>query len=163
MNNESGMMEKIVSLCKRRGFVFQGSEIYGGLAGFWDYGPLGVELRHNIKQCFWDRFVGGRDEIYPVSTSIVMNPRVWETSGHVGTFSDPLDSGEKFNTMFKTSIGAGEEAGVSYLRPETAQGMFVNFKNIIDSFHPKLPFGLAQIGKAFRNEISPRDFLFRSR
>ena len=156
-------MEKIVSLCKRRGFVFQGSEIYGGLAGFWDYGPLGVELRHNIKQCFWDRFVGGRDEIYPVSTSIVMNPRVWETSGHVGTFSDPLDSGEKFNTMFKTSIGAGEEAGVSYLRPETAQGMFVNFKNIIDSFHPKLPFGLVQIGKAFRNEISPRDFLFRSR
>ena len=161
--NDLNLMEKIVSLCKRRGFVFPGSEIYGGFAGFWDYGPLGVELRHNIKQRFWDKFVSGRDEIYPISTSIVMSPKVWETSGHVSTFSDPLDSGEKFNTMFKTSIGAGAEASVSYLRPETAQGMFVNFKNIIDSFHPKLPFGLAQIGKAFRNEISPRDFLFRSR
>src|SRR3989339_1776703 len=161
--NDLNLMEKIVSLCKRRGFVFPGSEIYGGFAGFWDYGPLGVELRHNIKQRFWDKFVSGRDEIYPISTSIVMSPKVWETSGHVSTFSDPLDSGEKFNTMFKTSIGAGAEASVSYLRPETAQGMFVNFKNIIDSFHPKLPFGLAQIGKAFRNEITPKDFTFRSR
>ena len=157
------LMEKIVSLCKRRGFVYPSSEIYGGFAGFWDYGPLGVELRHNIKQSWWNKFVSGRDEIYPVSTSIVMNPKIWEASGHTSTFSDPLDSGEKFNTMFKTSVGAGEEALVSYLRPETAQGMFANFKSIIDSFHPKLPFGLAQIGKAFRNEISPRDFLFRSR
>ena len=157
------LMEKIVSFCKKRGFIYPSSEIYGGIAGFWDYGPLGVELRHNIKQHFWNKFVSARENIYPVSTSIIMNPKVWAASGHVSTFSDPLDSGEKFNTMFKTSIGASEEASVSYLRPETAQGMFVNFKNIIDSFHPKLPFGIAQIGKAFRNEISPRDFIFRSR
>jgi len=148
------LMEKIVSLCKRRGFIYPNSEIYGGLAGFWDYGPLGVELRHNIKQHFWDKFVSGRDDIYPVSTSIIMNPKVWEASGHVSGFG---------NEIFKTSVGSGEEAATSYLRPETAQGMFANFKNIIDSFHPRLPFGLAQIGKAFRNEISPRDFLFRSR
>lgn len=157
------LMEKIVSLCKRRGFVFQGSEIYGGFSGFWDYGPLGVELRHNIKQHFWDKFVSGKDEIYPVSTSIIMSPKVWEASGHVSTFSDSFDSGEKFNTMFKISVGARKEADISYLRPETAQGMFANFKNVTDSFHPKLPFGLAQIGKAFRNEIAPRDFLFRTR
>ncbi|MGB3922259.1 MAG: glycine--tRNA ligase [Minisyncoccia bacterium] len=157
------LMDKIVALCKKRGFIYPSSEIYGGFSGFWDYGPLGVELRHNIKQRFWDKFVSGREEIYPVSTSIIMSPKVWEASGHVGTFADPMEDGEKFNTMFKTSIGAGEEATVSYLRPETAQGMFTNFKNIIDSFHPKLPFGIAQIGKAFRNEISPRDFLFRSR
>src|SRR3989338_6800649 len=157
------LMEKIASLCKRRGFIYPNSEIYGGLAGFWDYGPLGVELRHNVKQHFWDKFVSGKEEIYPVSTSIIMNPKVWEASGHVSTFSDSLDSGEKFNTMFKTSVGASEEALVSFLRPETAQGMFVNFKNVIDSFHPKLPFGIFQIGKAFRNEISPRDFIFRSR
>ena len=156
-------MEKIVSLCKRRGFIYPSSEIYGGFSGFWDYGPLGVELRYNIKQHFWNKFVSGKSEIYPISTSIIMSPKVWGASGHVSTFSDPLDSGEKFNTMFKTSVGAGEEATLSYLRPETAQGMFVNFKNIIDSFHPELPFGMAQIGKAFRNEISPRDFLFRSR
>ncbi|MDP3763453.1 MAG: glycine--tRNA ligase [bacterium] len=163
MNKELGTMEKIVSLCKRRGFIYPSSEIYGGFSGFWDYGPLGVELRYNLKQHFWNKFVNGKEEIYPVSTSIIMSPKVWEASGHVGTFSDPLDNGEKFNTMFKISVGAGEEADVSYLRPETAQGMFANFKNIIDSFHPKLPFGLAQIGKAFRNEISPRDFLFRAR
>lgn len=156
-------MEKIVSLCKRRGFIYPSSEIYGGFAGFWDYGPLGVELRHNIKQHFWNKFVIERDEIYPVSTSIVMNPKVWEASGHVSGFSDPAADGKQFNVMFKTQVGAGEEATVSYFRPETAQGMFVNFKNIIDSFHPKLPFGLAQIGKVFRNEISPRDFIFRSR
>lgn len=163
MNNESGIMEKIVSLCKRRGFIYPSSEIYGGLAGFWDYGPYGVELRHNIKQHFWDKFVSDKEEIYPVSTSIVMSPKVWEASGHVSGFSDPQEDGQQFNVMFKTSVGAGEEAQNSYLRPETAQGMFVNFKNIIDSFHPRLPFGMAQIGKAFRNEISPRDFIFRSR
>jgi glycyl-tRNA synthetase len=163
MQNKTDLMEKVVSLCKRRGFIYPSSEIYGGFSGFWDYGPLGVELRHNIKQHFWNKFVSGRDDMYPVSTSIVMSPKVWEASGHVKTFSDPLDNGEKFNTMFQTSVGASDEAVTSYLRPETAQGMFVNFKNIVDSFHPKLPFGLAQIGKAFRNEISPRDFLFRAR
>ncbi|MBX4189231.1 glycine--tRNA ligase [Candidatus Parcubacteria bacterium] len=156
-------MEKVIALCKRRGFIFQGSEIYGGLAGFWDYGPLGVELRHRIKQSFWETFVSGRDDMYPVSTSIVMNPRIWQASGHVDTFKDPTEDGKQFNVMFSTSVGAGEEAATSYLRPETAQGMFVNFKNIQDTFHPKLPFGMAQIGKAFRNEISPRDFIFRSR
>lgn len=163
MIKDLGIMEKIVSLCKRRGFIYPSSEIYGGFAGFWDYGPLGVELRHNIKQRFWDKFVSGRDEIYPVSTSIVMSPKVWAASGHVAGFADPSPGGKQFNVMFKTSVGHGEEVLGSYLRPETAQGMFVNFKNIIDSFHPKLPFGVAQIGKAFRNEISPRDFLFRSR
>ena len=147
-------MEKIVSLCKRRGFVYPGSEIYGGLAGFWDYGPLGVELRHNIKQHFWDKFISEREEVYPLSTSIISNPRVLEASGHVSNFG---------NELLQTKIGTGEEAAVSQLRPETAQGMFVNFKNIVDSFHPTLPFGIAQIGKAFRNEISPRDFLFRQR
>ena len=154
MNQESGIMEKIVSLCKRRGFVYPGSEIYGGLAGFWDYGPLGVELRHNIKQHFWDKFISEREEVYPLSTSIISNPRVLEASGHVSNFG---------NELLQTKIGTGEEAAVSQLRPETAQGMFVNFKNIVDSFHPTLPFGIAQIGKAFRNEISPRDFLFRQR
>lgn len=163
MNQESGLMGKIVALCKKRGFIYPSSEIYGGFSGFWDYGPLGVELRHNIKQRFWDKFISGREEIYPVSTSIIMSPKVWEASGHVSTFADSMEGGEKFNTMFKTSVGAGDEVTTSYLRPETAQGMFANFKNIIDSFHPKLPFGIAQIGKAFRNEISPRDFLFRSR
>lgn len=160
---EGNLMEKIVSLCKRRGFIYPSSEIYGGLAGFWDYGPLGVELRHKIKQHFWDKFVSGRDDIYPLSTSIIMSPKVWEASGHVSTFSDPMQDGQQFNVMFKTSVGAGEEATTSYLRPETAQGMFANFKNVVDSFHPKLPFGLAQIGKSFRNEISPRDFIFRQR
>jgi glycyl-tRNA synthetase len=148
------VMEKVISLCKRRGFVYPSSEIYGGIAGFWDYGPLGVELRHNIKQHWWNTFVLGHEEIYPVSTSIVSNPKVLEASGHVGNFG---------NELFAVTVGTGEEAITSHLRPETAQGMFVNFKNIIDSFHPKLPFGLAQIGKAFRNEISPRDFLFRQR
>ncbi len=147
-------MEKIVSLCKRRGFIFPSSEIYGGIAGFWDYGPLGVELRHNIKQRFWNKFVSGREDVYPVSTSIISNPRVLEASGHVGNFG---------NELFAVSVGTGEEATTSHLRPETAQGMFVNFKNILDSFHPTLPFGIAQIGKSFRNEISPRDFIFRQR
>ncbi len=154
MTQDLSQMEKIVALCKRRGFVFPSSEIYGGLAGFWDYGPYGVELRHKIKQRFWDKFVADREEIYPISSSIISNPMVLEASGHVGTFS---------NELFSVNIGTGEEAIVSHLRPETAQGMFVNFKNILDSFHPKLPFGIAQIGKSFRNEISPRDFIFRQR
>ncbi|MBX4200169.1 glycine--tRNA ligase [Candidatus Parcubacteria bacterium] len=160
---ESDLMEKIISLAKRRGFIYQGSEIYGGLAGTWDYGPLGVELRNNVKDIWWKMFVKSREDMYGVGTSIIMNKQVWEASGHVAGFADPTETGEKFNVMFKTTVGAGEEATISYLRPETAQGIFVNFKNILDSFHPKLPFGIAQIGKAFRNEISPRDFIFRSR
>lgn len=156
-------MEKVVALCKRRGFIYPSSEIYGGIAGFWDYGPLGNELLNNIKQLWWDKFISDREDMYGIRSSIVMSPKVWEASGHAANFDDPTDDGQRFNVMFKTSVGAGEEATTSYLRPETAQGMFVNFKNIIDSFHPKLPFGIAQIGKAFRNEISPRDFLFRSR
>ncbi|MDB5194211.1 MAG: glycyl tRNA synthetase [Parcubacteria group bacterium] len=160
---EKDKMEKIISLAKRRGFIYQGSEIYGGLAGTWDYGPLGVELKNNIKNLWWKMFVKSRDDMYGLDAAIIMNPKVWESSGHVATFADPLDDGRKFNTMFKTTVGAGEEATVSYLRPETAQGIFANFKNIVDSFHPKLPFGIGQIGKAFRNEIAPRDFIFRSR
>jgi len=185
-------MEKIISLCKRRGFVYQGSEIYGGLAGTWDFGPYGVALRNNIKNLWWKRFVTDREDMHGVDAAILMNQNVWKASGHVTGFSDPLveckkckrrfradhledkkkcpecggELGEpkQFNMMFKTHVGATEdETSVSYLRPETAQGMFVNFKNIIDSFHPKLPFGMAQIGKAFRNEIAPRDFIFRLR
>jgi len=160
---KTDLMEKIVSLCKRRGFVYQGSEIYGGLAGTWDYGPLGVALKNNIKQLWWRTFVQNRDDIYGIDAAIIMNPRAWEASGHVGGFADSLADGKMFNTMFKTSVGAGEEALTAYLRPETAGGIFVNFKNVVDSFHPKLPFGIAQIGKAFRNEIAPRDFIFRVR
>lgn len=183
-------MENIVSLAKRRGFVFQGSEIYGGLAGTYDLGPLGVELAHNIKDIWWRMFVYGRNDIYGIDASILMNPKVWEASGHAKGFSDPLvecvkckrqfrtdhvekmcpecggslGATRKFNMMFKTHIGATEDSdSISYLRPETAGGIFVNFKNIVDSMHPKLPFGIAQIGKAFRNEIAPRDFLFRLR
>ncbi|VAW18038.1 Glycyl-tRNA synthetase, partial [hydrothermal vent metagenome] len=184
-------MEEIISLAKRRGFVYQGSEIYGGLAGTWDYGPLGIELKKNIQDLWWNRFVRERDDMYGVDAAILMNSRVWEAAGHVAGFTDPLveckkckkrfradhlssdkcpecggELGEerKFNMMFKTLVGAVEDSSsVAYLRPETAQGMFVNFKNIIDSFHPKLPFGMAQIGKAFRNEITPRDFIFRTR
>ncbi len=156
------VMEKLVSLCKRRGFIYPGSEIYGGLAGTYDYGPLGVALKNNLKNTWWSLFVENREDVYGLDAAIIMNPKTWEASGHVAGFADPLGD-TKFNTMFKTSIGAGEEATVSYLRPETAQGIFVNFKNILDSFHPKLPFGIAQIGKAFRNEIAPRDFIFRLR
>ena len=156
-------MEKIVSLCKRRGFIYPGSEIYGGLSGTWDYGPLGVELKNNVKNLWWRMFVQERDDLYGIDAAILMNPKAWEASGHVAGFTDPLSDGSKFNTMFRTSVGAGAEAAVSYLRPETAGGIFVNFKNVVDSFHPKLPFGIAQIGKAFRNEIAPRDFLFRVR
>ncbi len=186
------LMEKVVSLCKRRGFVFQGSEIYGGMAGSFDYGPLGVTLKNNIKNLWWKMFVENRTDIYGVDAALLMNPKVWEASGHIGGFSDPLVECKKckrrfradhledkkkcpecegelgterqFNMMFKTHVGATEDdASVSYLRPETAQGIFVNFKNVLDSFHPKLPFGIAQIGKAFRNEIAPRDFVFRTR
>lgn len=156
-------MEKLISLAKRRGFIYQGSEIYGGLAGTWDYGPLGVLLKENVKALWLKMFRNDREDMFGLDASIIMNPKVWEASGHVAGFADPLDNGEKFNVMFKTQVGAGEEATTSYLRPETAQGIFVNFKNVVDSFHPKLPFGIAQIGKAFRNEISPRDFTFRSR
>ena len=160
---DDNLMEKIVSLCKRRGVVFQGSEIYGGLAGTYDWGHFGLALKNNLKQSWWKKFVDNRRDMYGLDAAILMNAKIWEASGHVAGFSDPTEDGKQFNVMFKTSIGAGEEAAISYLRPETAQGIFVNFKNTIDAFHPKLPFGIAQIGKAFRNEIAPRDFLFRQR
>jgi glycyl-tRNA synthetase len=192
MKHKEETMDLLVALCKRRGFIFQGSEIYGGLAGTWDYGPLGVALKNNVKSIWWKRFVDNRDDMFGTDAAILMNQRTWEASGHVSGFADPLVECKKckhrfradqladekkcpdcdgelgakkqFNMMFKTHVGAGEDtANVSYLRPETAQGMFVNFKNILDSLHPKLPFGMAQIGKAFRNEIAPRDFLFRAR
>lgn len=197
MTKDIELMEKLVSLCKRRGFIYQGSEIYGGLAGMWDYGPLGVALKNNIKNLWWKRFVLDRTDMYGMDAAILMNQNAWKASGHVDGFADPLVECPKchrrfradqiendkkdglkhcpndkqllgpekqFNMMLKTSIGAIEdENAISYLRPETAGGMFVNFKNIIDSFHPRLPFGTAQIGKAFRNEIAPRDFIFRTR
>ncbi|MDE2038229.1 MAG: glycine--tRNA ligase [Patescibacteria group bacterium] len=192
MSDIRDKMESLISLCKRRGFIFQGSEIYGGLAGTWDYGPYGTALKNNIKALWWKRFVTDRDDMYGMDAAILMNPRTWEATGHASGFSDPLveckkchhrfrqdqladpercpDCGgsfgevKQFNMMFKTQVGATEDAAsISYLRPETAQGMFVNFKNLMDSRHPTLPFGMAQIGKAFRNEIAPRDFLFRSR
>lgn len=211
-SNDNNLIEKISSLCKRRGFIFQGSELYGGLAGTWDYGPLGVALKKNIERLWWNRFVESREDMFGLESAILMNPRVWEASGHVAGFSDPLvedlktkkryradhileeagvnvqgmtlpqmseaikekglkspDKNElsevrQFNMMFSTQIGALEDSSSKiYLRPENAQGMFVNYKNILDSLHPKLPFGIAQIGKAFRNEITPRDFTFRTR
>jgi glycyl-tRNA synthetase len=212
MTEKNDLMEKIVSLCKRRGFIYQGSEIYGGLAGTWDYGPLGVALKKNIENLWWRYFVDSRDDMYGLDSAILMNPKVWEASGHVGGFNDPLVSDVKtkkryradhlleevgvdptgmtleqmgvvikekkikspegnelsvpqqFNMMFKTSVGSVDGTDTTvYLRPETAQGMFVNFKNILDTYHPKLPFGIAQIGRNFRNEIAPRDFIFRVR
>ncbi len=205
-------LEDIASLCKRRGFIFQGSEIYGGLAGTWDYGPLGVALKRNISNLWWKLFVEEHEGMYGLDSAILMNPKVWQASGHVAGFTDPLiedvktkkryrldhlledasvslkgldlagmvaalkehnikspDGNElgnpaSFNLLFETSMGAVEgEKTTLYLRGETAQGMFVNFKNIVDSFHPDLPFGIAQIGRNFRNEISPRDFIFRVR
>jgi glycyl-tRNA synthetase len=156
-------MEDIVSLAKRRGFVYQGSEIYGGLAGTYDYGPLGTLLKRNIVNEWLKFFVDGWDDMYQIDSAILMNSKVWQASGHVDTFSDPMEDGSSFNTMFKTSVGAGEDTTPVYLRPETAQGMFTNYKNILDTFSPDLPFGIAQVGKAFRNEISPRDFIFRVR
>ncbi len=160
---DTNLMEKIVSLCKRRGFVFPGSEIYGGLAGTFDYGHLGLLLKENVERLWLQMFRDSRDDMYGVDAAILMNPKVWEASGHVKTFADPTADGKMFNTMFTTSVGAGEEVTTVYLRPETAGGIFVNFKNTVDAYHPKLPFGIAQIGKAFRNEIAPRDFIFRLR
>lgn len=186
-------LEDIVSLAKRRGFIYQGSEVYGGLSGTWDYGPLGVALKRNITNLWWKTFVEDRDDMYGVDAAILMNQKVWQASGHVDTFTDPLvecsnckmrfredkvdtsqcpncgtenpfGESRMFNLMFKTNVGpVDDESSVSYLRPETAQGIFTNYRNVVDSFYPDLPFGLAQIGKAFRNEISPRDFIFRSR
>ena len=232
-------MEAIISLCKRRGFIYQGSDVYGGLSGTWDYGPLGVQLKRNIMNLWWRRFVDERDDMYGVDAAILRNQKVWKASGHVDTFVDPLcedtvnhrryrtdhilkDNGvdadgmtmeqmdaviaeqgikspdgnplsksRTFNKMFKTFVGASgqneltigepmegaddkrglngakaiayDPQSISYLRPETAQGIFTNFKNVVDSFYPNLPFGIAQQGKAFRNEIAPRDFVFRSR
>ncbi len=188
---ENNLMDKIVSLSKRRGFIFPGSEVYGGLAGTWDFGHFGVALKNNIKESWWKKFVDLRKDMYGIDAAILMNSEVWVASGHVDGFQDPLVECKKcnhrfradqvdlsrcpdcegnlgevqqFNMMFGTYAGATQEKGERvYLRPETAQGIFVNFKNTVDAFHPKLPFGIAQIGKAFRNEIAPRDFVFRSR
>ncbi len=187
---EENLMEKIVSLCKRRGFVFQGSEIYGGLAGTWDYGPLGVALKKNIENLWWRQFVDSRDDMYGMDSAVIMPEKVWKASGHLEGFADPMVECQKckrrfradhvegsvcpecggklgeskmFNLLFPVDMGSTAGTTRGYLRGEIAQGMFVNFKNVIDSFHPKLPFGIAQIGKVFRNEIAPRDFLFRVR
>src|SRR5258708_4608544 len=181
-------METLVSLCKRRGFVFQSSEIYGGMGSSWDYGPLGVELRNKIKRVWWRDFVQRRPDMLGLDASILMHPTVWKASGHVDNFTDPMvdcrecrhcgaartlcpawGKGEltpprQFNLMFKTLMGPVEEdAAVTYLRPETAQGIFVNFDNVLQSMRRKLPFGIGQIGKAFRNEITPGNFIFRTR
>ncbi len=200
-------LEDIVSLCKRRGFIFPGSAVYDGMAGTWDFGPLGVALKRNIMNAWWGYWVDQRDDMYGVDAAIIMNPRTWEASGHVATFADPLveckechgrfradklvegatesitteeflqadvkcptcgkqDWSEirKFNMMFQTHVGPIEDdEHIAYLRPETAQGIFTNFRNVVDTIYPDLPFGLAQQGKAFRNEISPRDFILRDR
>ncbi len=210
MSKPADKMEKIVALCRRRGFIFGSSEIYGGIGGFWDYGPLGTELKRNIKDCWWNDMVqnppdgpnGTKFQMVGVDCSIIMNPKVWEASGHVGGFSDPmvdcktdgckgrfredqledtpcplkpskmagqfdkcsLTEAREFNLMFETHVGAMQDnTSKAYLRPETAQGIFANFKNVMDSTRVKIPFGIAQIGKAFRNEINPRNFTFRSR
>jgi glycyl-tRNA synthetase len=188
------LIDKIVSLCKRRGFVFPGSEIYGGLANSWDYGPLGTELKNNIKQLWWKKFVQSRDDMVGIDASLIMNTNVWEASGHLKEFSDPLieckncherfraDSidadlpchkcgvkgqfteAKQFNLMLKTFLGPAEgKANEVYFRPETAQAMFVDFKNVLDTSRKTLPFGIAQTGKAFRNEITPGNFIFRTR
>ncbi len=187
-------MEKIVSLAKTRGFVFPGSDIYGGLANSWDYGPLGVELKNNIKQLWWKMFVQERLDMVGIDAALIMNPKVWEASGHIATFSDPLvecktcheryradqidrvapcqKCGNKetftepasFNLMMKTWLGPKEDvSAVAYFRPETAQAMFVDFPNVLTSSRKRVPFGMAQIGKAFRNEITPGNFIFRTR
>ncbi len=186
-------LEDIVSLAKRRGFIYPSSEIYGGMAGVYDYGPLGTRLKRNIIDIWLKFFVDGWDDMYQVDAGILMNKKVWEASGHASGFNDPmvecsnchsrlrvdhvekgacpvcgaahtLSAPREFNMMFKTQVGAVEgDDNISYLRPETAQGIFVNFKNVLDSFYPDMPFGIAQIGKGFRNEISPREFLFRLR
>ncbi len=184
-------MEKLVSLCKRRGYIFPSSEIYGGMGACYDYGPLGVELKNNVKACWWRSVVHERDDIVGLDSSILMHPETWVASGHVGGFADPLvdcrqcrkrwradeidapgcpDCGGElteprmFNLMFKTFVGPVEDdASVVYLRPETAQGIFVNFQNVVSSTRKKLPFGIAQTGKAFRNEITTGNFIFRTR
>ncbi|TSC79035.1 MAG: glycyl-tRNA synthetase [Candidatus Peregrinibacteria bacterium Gr01-1014_25] len=209
-------LDQVVSLCKRRGFIFPGSAIYGGLANTWDYGPLGAELKNRVKRAWWDAFVRCRQDMAGLDTAILMNPKVWEASGHVSSFADPLvdckkckqrfrgdklleeklgveavavlkidqvqpmllaenipcpacgscawTEAKRFNLMFKTHQGVIEDEGsLAYLRPETAQGIFVNFKHILETMRPRLPFGIAQIGKAFRNEITPGNFTFRTR
>jgi glycyl-tRNA synthetase len=186
-------METLVSLCKRRGFIFQSSEIYGGLQGAWDYGPLGVEMANNIKRAWWRAMVQERDDIVGVDAAILMHPDVWRASGHVETFTDPMvdcrncqsryradelesdvcpNCGQRgqfteprmFNLMLRTFLGPVQDnAATVYLRPETAQGIFVNFENVQTTMRRKLPFGIAQIGKSFRNEITPRNFIFRVR
>ena len=208
-------LESIVSLCKRRGIIFPSSAIYGGLGSTWDYGPLGVELKNNVKRAWWRSVVHERDDMEGLDAAILMNRLVWKYSGHEATFSDPmtdcrfcksrpradhlfvaqkgrdpkglaeinaaitakelkcprcgstdLTEARPFNLMFKTTVGAvetGDDSGLAYLRPETAQGIFVNFGNVLDTMRRKLPFGIAQIGKAFRNEITPGNFTFRTR
>ena len=196
---ENLQMEKIVSLCKRRGFVFQSSEIYGGINGFWDYGPLGAELKRNVKELWWNAMTRQRDDVAGLEATIIMSPKIWEASGHVATFSDPMIDcktckgrfradqtdeiacpqkpskcvnechGEKtearaFNLMFQTYVGpTATAADIAYLRPETAQAIFAQFKNVLETSRQKIPFGIAQVGKAFRNEVTPRNFIFRSR
>ena len=198
-SKEIPLMEKIVSLCKRRGFIFQSSEIYGGINGFWDYGPLGAELKRNIKELWWNTMTRQRDDVAGLEATIIMSPKIWEASGHVATFTDPMVDcktckgrfradqlaeipcpqkpskmvnechGEKtvaraFNLMFKTIVGPVEsDENVAYLRPETAQAIFAQFKNVLETSRQKVPFGIAQIGKAFRNEVTPRNYTFRSR
>ena len=188
----TGLMDKIVALCKRRGFVFQSSEIYGGINGFWDYGPAGAELKRNIKEAWWNDVVRSRTDVVGIDGTIITHPRVWEASGHVDSFTDPMvdckkckgrwradqlpetkcpeggpheyTEARKFNLMFKTYVGPVEDTGsVAYLRPETAQVIFAQFLNVLSVSRQKIPFGIAQIGKAFRNEINPRNFTFRSR
>ncbi len=200
----NNLMEKVVSLAKRRGFIYPGSEIYGGLANTYDFGPVGTELKNNIKQLWWKMFVQERDDVVGLDAAIIMNSKVWEKSGHLKNFNDQLVECKKcharyradeldpkicrecggkefteskaFNTMFRTHIGpvestpsssppyqGGEREGVVYLRPETAQAMFVDFKTIVETNRVKIPFGIAQIGKAFRNEITPGNFIFRTR
>ena len=184
-------LDELASLAKRRGFIFQSSEIYGGMASTWDYGPLGVELKRNIKDVWWRKFVWERDDMVGLDSSILMNPEVWRASGHVDSFTDPLvdcrecrqrwredqleeqkcpacggelTEARNFNLMFKTFVGPVEDdASVAFLRPETAQGIFVNFENVLNSSRKRLPFGIAQIGKAFRNEITTGGFIFRTR
>lgn len=214
MSKSDATLDQLTSLAKRRGFIYQGSEIYGGLAGTWDYGPLGVQLKRNIQNLWWKMFVQDREDMYGIDSAIIMNQKVWQASGHTGAgFADPLvedlktkkryradhlleDNGvedaetmtyeqmdaviaEKgikspegndlssvrmFNLMFETHVGSiQDDTSKAFLRPETAQGMFVNFKNVLDSFYPNMPFGIAQIGRTFRNEISPREFIFRVR
>ena len=195
----SELMEKIVALCKRKGFIYPSSEIYGGINGFWDYGPLGAELKQNIKTHWWHWMTRRRDDVVGLEATIIMSPKIWEASGHVSTFSDPMIDcktckgrfradqtheipcpqkpskmvsechGEKtaaraFNLMFKTTVGPIEsDDNIAYLRPETAQAIFVQFKNVLETSRQKVPFGIAQIGKAFRNEVTPRNYTFRSR